>query len=493
MLVVNSGGIIVSAEASLDLTATSEGRPKQNALGLVLLAVVSAEFLLQLDGTIMNVALPQIQARFEVGITTGSWVLNGYYLAFGGLLLLAGRLGDVLGHRKVFLAGIGLVSVASLVAGLAPNVEILLVGRVLQGAGAALAGPTGLALLTILFDGERRQHAFGIYSTVTGLGSAAGMVLGGLLTSAGNWRWSILVNVPFGLIIILISLRVLGLRHETRTERVLGLPSVLLVTAALTGTVYGLVHAADAGWSDVWTIVPLAAAVVLFGVLAAVDRRAAEPLLPGRVFANRIRVGGFVSVLLLAGVLGSFLFFLAQYLHAGQHFSPMQTGIALLPFAAALLISAQFVNKAIANVSLKARGIAGLVLIVVGMIWLSRIDEATNYFSGVLPQLLVIGVGVGVSIVPFNILVLSSAAPEDTGITAGIMQTSITVGGLIGLGVLLIPVTAATGSPTAPFSTGFAWCAGTEALGVLVAVLFWYGPGSRPKQATEATTQPAAS
>jgi EmrB/QacA subfamily drug resistance transporter len=453
------------------------------ALGLVLLAIVGAEFLLQLDGTILNVALPRIQEQFGVRITTGSWILNAFYLAFGGLLLLSGRLGDVFGHRKVFVAGISLVTVASLLAGLAPNVELLLVGRALQGVGAALAGPTGLALLTILFDGESRQRAFGFYSTVTGLGAASGMVLSGLLTSAGGWRWSLLINVPIGLAIVLLSLRVLGVRHEPRTERTLGLPSAVLVTTALGSTVYALVNAAEAGWSAPATIGTLAASVVLFVALAVVDRRSAEPLLPGRIFAHRIRLGGCVNLLLLAATLGSYMFFAAQYLAVGQRFTPLQTGLALLPFAASLLVSAQFLNKALASVDLKLRGIAGLVVLTAGMFWLSLIDAGTGYLTGVLPPLVVVGIGVGVAIVPFNVLVLSSADPEDTGITAGIVQSAITVGGLIGIGLLLLPYTAtvaAEGDPVAPFATIFTWCTGAGVLGVLVALLVWYGPGARP-------------
>jgi EmrB/QacA subfamily drug resistance transporter len=475
----------VSTDPRVDPTGAEPAgapAPRGRTLGTVLLAIVGAEFLLQLDGTILNVALPDIQTSFGIGITAGSWVLNAFYLTFGGLLLLAGRLGDVLGHRKVFLSGIALVTVASLLAGLAPTVELLLLGRGLQGVGAALAGPTGLALLTVLFDGDRRQRAFGVYSTVTGLGAASGMVLSGLLTSAGGWRWALLVNVPIGLAVVVLGVRVLDARREPRTERTLGVVSSVLVMAALGSGVYGLVHAAEAGWTAPLTFGTLAASVVLFVALALVDRRSAEPLLPGRVFRHRVRLGGFVNLLLLAATLGSYLFFTAQYLSAGLGLTPLQTGLGLLPFAAALLVSAQFVNKALAKVDLKPRGIAGLVVLAAGLSWLSLVDTGTAYLTGVLPALLVVGLGVGVAIVPLNVLVLTSADPDDTGLTAGIVQSALTVGGLIGIGVLLLPFTAAVAAgadPVAPFSTIFAWCAAVDVVGVLVALLVWYGPGAR--------------
>ncbi|WP_261566750.1 MFS transporter [Frankia gtarii] len=462
----------MSTQASPDSAATAS--PK--GWGLVLTAIVGAEYLLQLDGTIMNVSLPQIQSHFDVGITTGSWILNGFYLAFGSLLLVTGRLGDVFGYRRIFIAGIGLVVVASLIAGLAPNIPVLLVGRILQGVGAAIAGPTALALLTTLFEGERRQRAFGIYSTITALGSASGMVVGGALTSAGSWRWSLLVNVPVGLVIFVVALRVLGIRDERRTERSLGAASATLVTAALTTAVYGLVHAADAGWSDTWTIVTLAAAVVLFAALPVVDSHSTEPLLPGRVFAHRDRLGGVVNLLLLATVLGSFLFFLAQYLHTVLDLNPIKSGLGLLPFAAAILLAAQFITKYAGKVDLKIRGVAGLILIFIGTAWLSRLDDNSGYASGVLPQIIIIGLGVGLAVAPFNIIVLSSSAPEDTGVTAGIVQTSISVGGLIGIAVYLLPFTQGSGSVVDHFSRVFTWIAATAVLGVLTSVVFWFGP-----------------
>ncbi|MEV8441622.1 MFS transporter [Actinosynnema sp. NPDC051121] len=459
--------------------AHTESATRTSPWGLALAAIVGAEFLLQLDGTIVNVALPSLRADLGVDVAAASWVLNAFFVAFGGLLLLAGRLGDVLGHRKVFLAGIGLVTVASLVAGLAPTFEVLLVGRVLQGAGAAIAGPTGLALLAILFQGERQAKAFGLYSTVTGLGAASGMILGGLLTAAGDWRWSLLVNVPIGVVIIALALRAVGTRGDGTRTRSLGAPSAVLVTLALAAGVYGLVRAAEHGWLHTWTLIPLAVSVVLIAVLVVVDGRAAEPLLPRRIFASRARIGGFVNLLLLASVLTGFLFYASLYLAGPLGLDPLHTGLAILPFGLALLVTTQLLTKYVAGLRLEVRAILGLVLVIAGFAWLSRLDGDSTYAAGVLPAIIVLGVGVGLAIIPFNMIVLSTSDPADTGITAGILQSSLTIGGSIGLAVLLLPFSAGTGRIDDTISSVFAWSTAIAVLGVLVSLVFWFGPGTR--------------
>ncbi|WP_236792323.1 MFS transporter [Amycolatopsis sp. GM8] len=470
-----------------------DGAPPPKAWGLVLAAIVGAEFMLQMDGTLVNVALPNVASHLGLSLTTTSWVPNVFLLAYGGLLLLAGRLGDVLGHRRLFIVGVSIVVIASLIGGLAPNFPVLLAGRALQGAGAAVAGPTGLALLAILFDGARQQRAFGLYSTVTGLGAAAGMILGGILTWAGDWRWSLLVNVPIGLVVVLVALKVVGFSDAAKARHSLGLPSAVLVTGALTAAVYGLVHAADHGWGDTWTLIPLVIAAVLVCVLLAVDSRAPEPLLPLRVFASRERVGGMINLLLLATVLGGFVFYIAQYLQLGLGMNPLQTGLAVLPFGVGLLVSTQLLTKVVAKLDLRARAAIGLVLLVIGVGWLTRLDGQSSYAADVLPQLFIVGLGVGLAIVPFNMLVLSTSRPEDTGITAGILQAAITVGACIGLAVLLIPFNAGAGVVADNISEVFTWATVAAVAGLLVLVLFWLLPGSKREAVPETATEQAQS
>jgi EmrB/QacA subfamily drug resistance transporter len=445
----------------------------------VLLAVVGAEFMLQLDGTIVNVALPGAEKDLGLGVSGASWVLNGFLLAFGGLLLLAGRLGDVLGHRRVFLAGVGLVGAASLLSGLAPDVPVLLAGRVLQGSGAAVAGPAGLALLTTEFQGERQARAFGLYSTVTGLGAASGMILGGVLTWAGDWRWTLLVNVPVAAVILLLGAKYLTRGERPAAHRSLGVPSAALVTGALVALVYGLVRAAGAGWGDPTALGVLGAAVALAAALPVVDSRAAEPLLPPRVFADRDRLGGFVSLVLVAAVLTGFLFCTIQYLAAVKHFGALRTGLAILPFGLGILVTAQLLGRYLGPLPLKLRGVLGLAVMVGAVLWLSRLGAHSGYAADVLPPITLLGLAVGLAIVPINLTVLATSAPEDTGVTAGILQAALTVGGTVGLAVLLLPFTG-HGGTASTISPLFDWAAVIAGAGLLVTLAFWYGPGSRP-------------
>ncbi|WP_030511530.1 MFS transporter [Microbispora rosea] len=477
-----------STTATGDVSAGSPGEGRDRAWALALAAIVGAEFMLQLDGTIVNVALPALQSDLGLSVTGGSWVPNGFLLAFGGLLLFAGRLGDALGHRRVFLAGVGLIVVASLVAGLAPNVQALLAGRVLQGAGAAVAGPTGLALLAIVFRGERRQRAFGLYSTVTGLGASAGMVLGGVLTWAGDWRWSLLVNVPIGLAVIALAVRALTVgeltvRDEATRSRALGLPrvpgmrSALLSAAAVTAAVYGLVRAAEKGWGDPWTAAALGAAVVLAGVLLLVDRRAAEPLLPLAVLAGRERAGAFAGLLLLAAVLTGFLIYLVQFLQGVLHFDALRSGLAILPFGLALLVSTQILTARIAAVGLKTRALLGLSVVLAGTAWLTRLDGGSAYAADVLPALVVMGLGVGVAIIPLNMIVLTTAPAEYAGVAAGLLQTALTIGGSLGLAAMLIPLGA--DGLAEGISSVFAWACGALVAALLVMAASWYRLAAR--------------
>ncbi|HWE91943.1 MAG TPA: MFS transporter [Pseudonocardiaceae bacterium] len=469
----------MTTEASTGAEAEATGASTARSWGLILAAIVGAEFLLQLDGTIITVSLPNMQSHLGLGITAASWVVTGFFVAFGGLLLLAGRLGDVLGHRRVFLAGIGLITVASLIAGLAPNFPVLVAGRVLQGAGAGLAGPSGLALLTILFDDDRRQRAFGVYSTVTGLGASAGMLLGGLLTWAGQWRWSLLVNVPICLVILAIGVRVLGVRAGERNQRSIGLTSGVLVTLTLAALIYGLSSASQHGWTDTATIVSLIAFVVLAAILFTVDSRTAEPLLPARVFTDRARLGGLLNLVLSAAALTSFLVYVNQYLHTVLGLSAVQNGLAILPFALALLATAQLLGKYIGKIDLKVRAVVGLVLMLGALVWLTQLGAGSSYVTGVLPQIILLGAGIGLAIVPFNMIVLSSAAPEDTGIVAGVAQLALTVGGSVGVAVLLIPFTEGGHGIAANISKVFVWGAAIVLVALIVSAVFWFGPGAR--------------
>jgi EmrB/QacA subfamily drug resistance transporter len=481
---------------STELSAqdSTRDRGSSTAWGLILVAIVGAEFMLQLDGTIVNVALPTLQDQLTLDVTTASWVPNSFLLAFGGLLLLSGRMGDVFGHRRVFVGGVALVVVASLIAGLAPNVAVLITGRVLQGAGAALAGPAGLALLTSVFEGARLQRAFGLYSTFTGLGAAAGMVLGGILTYVGDWRWSLLVNVPMGLIILVATLKTLGVRRGTTHAHSLNLVGAVLATASLVLLVYGLVSAASHGWTSTTTVATIVAGIVVAALMLVVDSRSKEPLLPKPVFADRDRATSFIGLLLLAAVLTGFLLYLVQYLSNVLQFNALQAGLGILPFGLGLLVMTQLVTPKLGKFDLKVRAVAGLVLVLVGVAWLTQLDGDSDYYTAVLPQILIMGLGVGLAIVPLNMKILTTVRPEDSGIAAGLLQTSLTIGGVFGVAVLLIPYTSGDGNPAQTVSKLFLWSSAIIAVAIVVLVVGWFARSkSAPEPAAgQSADEPAA-
>ncbi|MEZ0076047.1 DHA2 family efflux MFS transporter permease subunit [Planotetraspora sp. GP83] len=445
-------------------------------LGLVLVAIVGCEFMLQLDATIVAVALPGLQS--DLGLSPGalSWVINGFVLPFGGVLLLGGRLGDLFGHRTVFLAGTLLLAAASLLAGLAPNFGWLIAGRALQGIAAALAGPAGLALLSTTFTGERQQRAFAVYSTVTGLAAAAGMILGGVLTWAADWRWTLLVNAPIGLLIALLGVRTITPGEKPAGRASLDLPGALLSIVGMTAVVYGFVRVADHGWRNTVALSSLIAGVIVLALFVLLEARTAAPMLPLRVFSHRARAGAFLNLALLAFVLTGFLFFLAQFLQRVLHLDPLVTGLAFLPFGLALLVTARSAPKLLTKVEPKVLALIGLALITAATLWLSRVNANSEYLTAVLGPIIILGFGAGAAIVPFNIIILSETPAEDAGITSGVLQASLSVGGALGLAVLLT-LFAGEGSHVASgVSHVFTGAAVTAGAAILVSLAAWFIP-----------------
>ncbi|MCK9925118.1 MFS transporter [Frankia sp. AgPm24] len=465
--------------------------PRTAALGPVLAAIVGAEFVLQLDGTIMAVALPDVQNA--LGLSTGSlsWVVNGFLLAFGGLLLLGGRLGDVLGYRTTFLAGLALLCGGSLLAGFATDFGVLLAGRVVQGSGAALAGPAGLALLATTFTGARQQRAFATYSTVTGLAASAGMILGGLLTDLASWRWTLLVNAPISLLLGLLALRVLPVVPSGGQRRPLDLPGAALSVVGMTALVFGFVRAADAGWGDPGALVGLAGGAVVLTGFVLRESRAASPLLPLRVLTHRNRAGAFVDLLLMAFTLTSFLFFLTQFLQRVLDLTPLVTGLAFLPFGVALLITARFVPRILTRVNPKTLAIIGFVVMGLAMLWLTRLDDTSGYATDILVPITLLGASAGAAVVPLNLIVLGETAPEEIGVTSAVLQSALSVGGSLGLAVLLTLFT--RGDDVAEGVTyAFRGGVGIATAAAVIGILVWYIPlGKSRTTATTATTATA--
>lgn len=426
-------------------------KPAARATGLTLAIIVSCELMLMLDSTIMNVALPVIGEGLAFTPAGLSWVANSFLLAFGGLLLLGGRTGDILGRRRVFLIGITVFTVSSLLAGLAQDPVQLIATRALQGAGAALAGPSTLALLTTNFQGERQAKALGVYSSVTASAMTLGLILGGVITTLVSWRWVLLINVPIGLVVLLLAPRhvVESPRHAGRFDLTGALTSAIGVVAV----VFALVRVAEHGWTDVSLPAILAVGVALLVAFVLVERRAEQPIMPLGLFADRTRAAGFLNMLLVPMVTMSFQFLIIQFLQLVLDFSPLQAGLAFLPMALGLLVTSQNAVKALGRFGTKATAVAGLVMLLAATAWLITISASTTYFGGIFAPMLLVGAGLGLVVVPVNVAIMSTVDPADAGAASGVLQTTMMTGASLGIAILSA-VYAATVDSTSAVAIG---------------------------------------
>ena len=331
-----------------------------------------AQLMVVLDATIVNIALPHIKADLGFGQANLSWVVNAYTLAFGSLLLLGGRAGDLLGRRKVFVSGVVVFALASLIGGLAQDQTTLISARVLQGLGAAVASPTALSLITTTFPaGQARNRAFAVYAAMSGAGAAVGLILGGALTEV-NWRWTFFINVPIGLAVVVLAPRFLG---ESRRQRGrFDLPGAITATAGLVGLVYGLTHAATHGWSDGVTVGWLAAGVAVLGLFLLIEARSAHALMPFRVLAHRDRGTSYLVMLAVGAAMFSMFYFLGIYIQEVLGYSSLQAGVAFLPFSAAIVVAAQIASLLAGRIDPRWIAGAGGLLAAAGMWWMAQTD-----------------------------------------------------------------------------------------------------------------------
>ena len=403
----------------------------------VLLAVIlTAQMMVVLDATIVNVALPHIQRGLHFSSSSLSWVLNAYVLTFGGLLLLGARSGDLLGRRRTFLAGISLFSVSSLAGGFATASWMLLAARAAQGVGGALAAPAALALLTTAFpEGSARVRAIGLFTTVSAAGGATGLVAGGLLTQWASWRWVMFVNVPIGMAVIVVGLLVL-----TETERRHGrfdLAGAFTSTAGMTAVVLGLVEAGSSGWRSPITAASLVAGAALLATFVRIEAAAAEPILPLRILADRTRAAANVARGFgYAGMYGM-VFFLTQFLQDVQGRSALITGIGFLPTPMSVFLSSQITSKVLVNrLPAKVLMVAGSALSAAGLLLATQLHANTSY-PQVLVSLILIGSGMGTSFVSLTTAALAGVAPADAGAASGLINVMQQLGAALGLAVLV--------------------------------------------------------
>ena len=410
--------------------------PRAKNLALILLAMT--QFVIVIDASIVNVALPSIGAHLHFSRDDLSWVVNAYTLTFGGFLLLGGRLADLLGRRRMFMIGLVLFSVASFAGGIAQSEPWLIAARAVQGLGAAIVSPAALSIITTTFaEGAERNRALGIWGAVAGAGGAAGVLLGGILTSGLSWRWVLFVNVPIGLIAAALAPRVLV---ESRVEggaKTFDFPGAFTVTAGLSLLVYAVVDAVNSGWGSTATILRLAGAAVLLIAFVAIELRQRDPLMPFTIFRLRTLRGANIVGLLIGMSLFSMFFFISLYLQYVLHYSPIKTGISYLPLAVGIILSAGLASQLVTRLGFKLPLVAGMLLIAGGLLWFSQVPgTGGSYVADVLGPSLLAAVGLGFSFVPVTIAAVTGTKPHEAGLASGLINTSQQVGGALGLAIL---------------------------------------------------------
>jgi len=425
---------------------TSEGQRAARRLdrrGIALALVLGAQLMIILDMTVVNVALPSIARGLHFSEPSLSWVLNAYTLTFGGLLLLGGRAGDILGRRRVFITGVALFTAASLAGGLATSAAWLLAARAVQGVGGAIASPAVLALITASFaEGRERTRALSVYTAVAMGGGSLGLVLGGVITEWVSWRWVLFINVPIGIAVALAA--PMFLPESQRQPGRFDIAGAVASTAGMTALVYGFIRAAADGWSNRTALGAFAVAVVLLAGLVVHEARARQPITPLRLFADRGRSGSYFSrLLLVAGMFGMF-FFLTQFVQNILGFSPLWAGVSFVPMTGALFYVSCLSPWLLARFGARPLMLVGLLPVVAGMAWLSRISPGTSYVSGVLGPMLLLGGGMGVVFVPLTMASLAGVRPEDSGAASSMVNVTQQIGGSLGLAILVTAYSAAT-------------------------------------------------
>ena len=422
--------------------AAAAGPTQHRHPGLALAVIGAVQMMVILDGTIVNIALPSIQRELHFAPANLEWVINAYALAFGGLLLLGGRTGDLFGRRRMFSIGVGIFTVASLLGGFATSSTWLISARVLQGVGGAIASPTALALITSTFaEGRERSRAMGVYAAMSGAGGSLGLLLGGILTDVASWRWVLFVNVPIGTVVALAAPRVLG-RTETRAGR-LDLPGALSVTLGMTSLVFGLSRAATAGWSDTLTVGALTLAGVLLASFVAIEANSPYALMPLRIFAKRNRAGAYAIMLALASAMFGTFFFITQFVQNILGYSPLKAGVAFLPMTFGIAITANVMSRLVGRIGARRPMTVGPLLVAGGLLWLSFLGIHAGYASFIGPLVLV-AVGMGSTFVPLTLTVMAGVKRTEAGLASALLNTSQQIGGSLGLAVLVTVASSVT-------------------------------------------------
>ncbi|WP_229881940.1 MFS transporter [Streptomyces alanosinicus] len=407
-----------------------EGHP-----GIALAVIAACQLMVVLDATIVNIALPHIQDALKFSTTDLTWVVSAYTLTFGGLLLLGARAGDILGRRRVFMAGILLFTFASLLGGLAQEPWQLLAARALQGVGGAIASPTALALITTTFpEGPERNRAFGVFAAVSAGGGAIGLLAGGMLTDWLDWRWVLFVNVPIG--VLIASLAPLYISESERHPGRFDIAGALTSTAGMASLVYGFIRASENGWRDGLTLGSFGAALMLLIAFVLTETRAKEPITPLRMFADRNRWGTYVIMLSLAAAMFGMFFYIVLFVQDVLGYSAIEAGLAFLPVTVAIAVGAGLSQRFLPALGPRPFMMAGTGLVAIGLIWQTFIRPDSSYLGGVLGPMLVFGFGMGLNFVTATVTAVSGVASHEAGAASGLLNAMQQVGGSLGLSIL---------------------------------------------------------
>ncbi|MDB4954781.1 MAG: drug resistance transporter, EmrB/QacA subfamily [Myxococcales bacterium] len=417
---------------------------------LVLVLVCIAQFMVILDATIVNVALPSIQHGLHFSATSLQWIVNAYALVFGGFLLLGGRASDLLGRQRLFIAGVVVFTVASLINGIATSSGMLIGGRALQGLGAALVSPAALSIVTTTFaEGRERTKALGIWSAIAAGGGAFGLIIGGLLTETLSWRWVFFVNLPIGIAAALLSLRFIPNTRSEEKPETADVAGAVTVTGGLLLLVYAIVKAQSYGWGDVKTIGLFAAAVALLASFVVIELRSKSPLIRLSIFRLRSLTTSNISMLLVASGMFSMFYFASIYVQEILGYYPLKAGFAFLPFTFGIVIGAGAAQSLIGRLGIRAVTIAGLTIATIGLALFTQISVHGTYWSEIFAGVAVMSIGMGLTFVPLTLLATTNVANEDAGLASGIFNTSQQIGGALGLAVLSTLAASRTSSLTA--------------------------------------------
>ncbi|HZC29396.1 MAG TPA: MFS transporter [Gaiellaceae bacterium] len=464
--------------------------------GPVLAIILASYLMIVLDISITITALPSIRDDLGFSPASLSWVQTAYTLAFGGLLMLGARAGDMVGRRRMFVAGIALFAVASLLVGAAQTTGWLIAARALQGVGAAVLAPSTLSMLQTSFaEGPERTRAVAYYGAVAGIGASLGLVVGGVITDVLSWRVAFFINVPIGLAMVLTAPRLLP--ETERRSGQLDVAGAIGSTLGMTALVYGLVRSAEDGWGDTGTLVALVIGVVLLVGFVAGERRAAQPIMPLRLFASAERSAAYAGRLLFLGAMMGFWFFITQYFQIADGWSPLQAGLGFLPMTVVNFIVAVRVPKLTARYGNGLLLAAGLATTTVGMFWLSRLSGGTSYWSGVALPMVLIGAGQGATLSPLTAAGVAGVRGEDAGAASGLVNVFHQLGGSLGLGVLVTVFAAAHGAGLSSdallahrVSVALTVASAMLVLAlVLVVALIVRPDGARPRQARSAAAR----